>query len=347
MRDPVKIGLFGAGLIGKEHVRYCREAEGVELAAIADPSPAGEILAQEMGVAHFSDYPSLMDNCAVDAVIVALPNTMHADASVAALDRGLTVLVEKPIADTLDAAQRIIDASERNKVPVLVGHQRRYAPDIVAAKQFIDEGGLGEIVSVGIHSTWRKHEEYYEVPWRSQKGGGPVLINLIHDIDAIRHLVGDIDAVMAMGSSSVRNFPVADTAGAVLRFGNGAIGTAIASDAAASPWCWDLTSGYGAYFPPPPPGDVYFISGTEASISLPSLTLYRHQGPNNWQSPMGTSVLKRVEANPYVVQLDHLAAVARREAEPVVSARDGFRTLAVAMTIDESISDPKYLEVPQ
>src|SRR5699024_1795610 len=156
-----------------------------------------------------------------------------------------------------------------------------------------------------------------------------LLINLIHDIDAIRFLLGEIVSVVAMGTNAFRGFEVADTGGVLLRFDNGAIGTASFSDAAASPWCWDLTSGYGAYFPAPPPGDTYFIAGSEASIALPSLTVYRHDGPNHWKSPMRTSTLERVETNPYIVQLEHLVSVIREGAEPISSARDGFNSLAV------------------
>lgn len=345
MQAPIKVGLIGAGLIGKEHATYLGLAEGVELAAIADPAPAAATLAAELGASHYTDYIDMLDNAGVDAVLVALPNVMHADASIAAIERGIAVLVEKPIAGTLDDGRRILDASIKHKVPVLVGHQRRYAPDIAAARAFIAEGGIGRVVSVGILSTWRKHDEYYEVEWRTRKGNGPLFINLIHDIDAIRYLVGDIDSVVAMGSSEIRQHEVADTGGVLLRFANGAIGTATMSDAAASPWCWDLTSGYGAYFPTPPPGDTYFIAGTEASIALPSLTIYRHEGGNHWQKPITTTTLPRVEANPYTTQLEHFGAVIRGEVEPISSARDGFSSLAVAVAIEESLDTKQFVEV--
>lgn len=345
MQQIIRVGLFGAGLIGKEHAKYLGLAEGVELAAIADPAPAAAELAAELGVPHYADYNELLDNAGVDAVIIALPNVMHADAAVAAIEHGVAAIVEKPISDSLADGKRILDASEKHGVPVLVGHQRRYAPDIAAARAFIAEGGIGRVVSVGVLSSWRKNEEYYEVEWRKRKGGGPILINLIHDIDAIRYLVGEIDSVVAMGSNSIRGFEVADTGGALLRFENGAIGTATFSDAAASPWCWDLTSGYGAYFPSPPPGDTYFIAGTEASIALPSLTVYRHEGPNHWQSPITTTTLERVEVNPYIAQLEHLAAVVRDGAEPISSARDGYNTLAVAAAIDESLETQAHVTV--
>lgn len=337
MSKTTRIGIFGAGLIGREHAKHILNAEGVELAAIADPSPAAAETATLHDVPLYESYEELLDQAHVDAVIVALPNAMHADAAVAAIERGVPVLVEKPLADSIEAAARIVEASERTGVPVLVGHQRRFAPDISAAKEFIEQGGLGDIIAAGILSTWRKSDVYFEAAWRTQKGGGPVLINLIHDIDVIRHLVGEIESVVALGSNKARSFAVPDTVGAVLNFENGAIATAIASDAAASPWCWDLASGYGAYFPNPSnAGDVYFISGTTASLSLPSLTLHRHDGENHWQQPIVQTTLDRTEANTYVTQLEHFGAVARGEIEPVMTARDGYRTLAATLAIDES-----------
>lgn len=337
MQKPVRVGLFGAGMIGREHARHSVAAEGVELVAVADPTLAGAEIAEAYGVPCFADYVELLEEVEIDAAVIALPNAMHADAAVAALERGVVALVEKPLADTLDNAVRIVEASERTGVAVHVGHQRRFAPDIDAAQEFIARGGLGEIVSVGLLNVWRKNDEYFDAAWRTAKGAGPVLINLIHDIDAIRYLVGEIETVVSMGSSRVRGFDIPDTFGALLRFENGAIGTAISTDSAVAPWCYDLTSGYGAYFPAPaPPGDVYFISGTEASLAVPSLTVYRHDGEQHWQVPMTLETLPRVEANPYVAQLEHLAAVARGEAEPLISARDAYRSLAVAVAIDDS-----------
>ncbi|MDI2097724.1 Gfo/Idh/MocA family protein [Ruicaihuangia caeni] len=332
--SELRLGLFGAGLIGREHAQYAQQAQGVELVAVADPTDAAKQLSAELGARHYNDYASLLEAGEVDAVIVALPNAMHADAAVAAIDRDVAVLVEKPIADTLEQASRIVDASERRGVPVLVGHQRRYAPDVAAAKKFIESGGIGEIVAVSLMSTWRKPDEYFDIEWRRRRGGGPVLINLIHDIDVIRYLAGEIDTVTALGSSKVRGFEVPETVGAVLEFANGAIGTAMLSDAAASPWNWDLM-GYGAYFPTTP-GDAYFISGTEASIALPSLTVFRHEGGNHWQLPFTKQTIDRVEVNPYITQLEHLVRVVQQGEAPVISARDGYNTLAVATAIDEA-----------
>ena len=337
MTEPVRVGLFGAGTIGREHANYLSQLDSLNLKAVADPMSAGAALAEKYDVPHFDDYTALLDAVDVDAVIVALPNAMHADAALAAIGKGVVPLVEKPIAGNLYDAGRILESSVSSDVPVLVGHQRRFAPDIVAARDFIRKGGLGKIVTVNLMGTWRKDDAYFEATWRRQRGGGPIFINFIHDIDAARYLLGDVESVFGMGSSGIRGFDVPDTVGAVLQFANGAIGSVTISDAAVSPWCWDLTSGYGAYFPSPPPGDAFFISGTEASLALPSLTLYQHEGEANWKTPFVTSTLARKEQNSYIAQLESFAKVVRRDEEPRTSARDGYNSLAVATALVDSV----------
>lgn len=330
----LKIGLFGAGMIGREHAKYLSQSDELGLVAIADPMPAGVDLADEYGVRRYDGYADLLAEEALDGVVIALPNAMHADAAVAAMDAGVVPLVEKPLAGDLADAARIVDVSEATGIPVLVGHQRRFAPDIVAAREFIRSGELGDIVSVSLMSTWRKDEPYFDAEWRTKRGGGPVLINFIHDIDAVRYLVGEITRVVGIASSAQRSFEAPDTVGVVMSFENGTIGTGIISDASAGPWNWDLTSGYGAYFPsPPPPGDSYFIGGTKGALAIPSLTHYHYEEGGHWKTPMTTSTVDRVEANAYVQELAHFAKVITRDADPITSARDGYNSLAVAIAI--------------
>ena len=141
------------------------------------------------------------------------------------MKRGIPVLVEKPIADTLDAALALADASEAAGVPVLVGHHRRHNPIVRKAREIVQSGALGRLTAVS--ATWLvcKPDDYFDVAWRREPGGGPILINLIHDIDNLRFIAGDIAAVQGMTSSARRGFPVEDTAALLLRFRDGALGT--------------------------------------------------------------------------------------------------------------------------
>jgi predicted dehydrogenase len=117
---------------------------------------------------------------------------------------------------------------------------------------------LGIPALVAINGTWfvRKHERYFDAQWWRQEGGGPFLINLIHDIDCFRFMCAEIQSVQAMASNALRGFPVEDAAALSMRFQSGAVGSMVLSDAVPSPWAWDLESGQAPYFPYTP-ADCY------------------------------------------------------------------------------------------
>ncbi|HIF09101.1 MAG TPA: Gfo/Idh/MocA family oxidoreductase, partial [Sneathiellales bacterium] len=174
-----------------------------ELAAIADPAPAGEALAAEMGVAWFADYDEMLGVVEPDGVVVATPNQMHLPAAVACAERGAHILMEKPIAHSLDAGRDLVRAVNRAGVRLTVGHHRRFDPAAGAAKAIIDGGEIGDLLAVS--ATWavRKPAAYFGVKWRRETGGGVVLINLIHEIDCLRFVVGEITSVRAFTSNAV------------------------------------------------------------------------------------------------------------------------------------------------
>ena len=112
-----------------------------------------------------------------------------------------------------------------------------------------------------------------------QPGGGPVLINLIHEIDLVRHLCGEIVSVQALASNAVRGFEVEDTAAVLLRLANGALVTIYAVRRRAAPWNWDLIARESAHYPPQPLRvNSHFICGTEGALTLPQLEYWRYAG---------------------------------------------------------------------
>ena len=130
------------------------------------------------------------------------------------------MLVEKPIAHTLEDAERIIACAVAAGVEVLVGHHRRHNPLIEQTRRLIQQGALGKLIGVSVLWTIRKPDEYFvprETIWRTKRpNGGPALINLIHDIDSLRFICGEITQVYAQCSSSIRDFAVEDTLNASL-----------------------------------------------------------------------------------------------------------------------------------
>lgn len=348
--SKLPIAVIGAGLIGRTHVQRALQSESVHLVAIADPTPAAQQLAGAAGVPWYPDHRSMLERARPRGAVVATPNATHADITVDCLERGAAVLVEKPIADTLADGRRICEASSATGLPVLVGHQRRHNPIMRKAKAIVGSGVLGRPVTATVLCTWLKPREYFDTPWRRRKGGGPILINLIHDIDLMRHLLGEIESVQALTSNAIRGFEVEDTAVAALRFRNGALGTVTVSDTAVAPWNWDLSAGEAERFPRQDI-DAHFYCGTEGALTLPRLQLWRYrpdQGPaQGWQDPL-TMERTAVHAGcPYADQLRNFAAVMQGQEEPVSSALDGFLTLQAALAVAEAAETGRAVVLPE
>jgi len=328
-----KIVLMGAGLIGREHAILLRANPRTELVGVADISEAGKALAEEFGARFFTDMRKMLDEMKPDGAIIALPNALHVEAALACVERGIPSLVEKPIADTLEAAKRLVEAVERMGVPVLVGHQRRHSPDIAKARQLVSEGALGRLVAVNAMWMTDKPGPYFDAAWRRQPGGGPLLINLIHDIDCLRFICGDIERVMAFTSNAVRSFEVEDTASVSVSFASGVLGTLLMSDAGVSPYNWDTAAGQALYFPHQPE-NTYFLAGTKAALSIPSMDIWRHETEaHHWQHPLLRQHVTLDGSRAYENQLNHFADVIEGKAQPIVSARDGMMTLATILAI--------------
>ncbi len=326
--------ILGAGLIGREHCALVKNHPGARVVGIADVSPDAEQYAQSMSVPYFSDYEKMLDETKPNGAIIALPNTLHLAAGLACIKRGIPSLIEKPVADTIAAARQLTEASERANVAVLVGHHRRHSPDIYESKRLIADGALGQLVAVNGMWMSDKPGDYFKAEWRRQPGGGPLLINLIHDIDCLRFIVGEIESVRAFTSSAARGFEVEDTATIALRFENGVLGSFLLSDTIASPYTWEIASGQALYFPHQP-GNCYFFGGTEGTLASPAMDLWRHdQKHEHWQHPLVRQQMALDGSRTYQNQIDHFLAVIAGKAKPVVSARDAMNTLAATIAVD-------------
>lgn len=243
MSAPVRLTVMGAGLIGKRHIEHILARPEAVLSSIVDPMPVARELAVSLKVDWFSSVQDMISENRPEGVVVATPNQMHVANGMDCIAAGSPALIEKPLADDIVAAQTLVEASERAGVPLLTGHHRRHNPMIQRAKAEIDSGRLGQIVSVHGMFWLIKPDDYFEVPWRGEKGAGPAFVNLIHDVDLLRYLCGDIVAVQAAQSNRLRGNAVEETAVIILHFASGALGTVNVSDTIQSPWSWEFTTG--------------------------------------------------------------------------------------------------------
>lgn len=333
----LRLAIAGAGAIGHAHWERIRGQDDCMLVALADPSPAAVPLASEAGVPLYRDLGELLATERPDGIILATPNALHVPGALACVAAGVPTLVEKPVADRLDEAWQLVEAVEASGVPVLVGHHRRHSAILEEARATLDSGRLGRVVCVTASATFHKPAAYFEAaPWRRQPGGGPILINLVHEIDSLRALLGEITEVQAFASNAVRKLPVEDTVAINLRFASGVLGSFMLSDAAASPCSWEQTSGENRAYDHHGDVDCCVIAGTRGSLQVPTMRQFGHDGPSSWTEPLHHSRAVLPHVDPLLRQLVHFCAVVRGEAVPRVSARDAARTLAATLAVAES-----------
>jgi len=344
MSKPVRLSVMGAGLIGKRHVEHIVARPEAALASIIDPMPAAHDLAQRLNVACYASFADIPREKRPDGIIVATPNQMHVANGMECIEAGIPALIEKPIADDVASAERLVDAAERKGVPLLTGHHRRHNPMIQRAKAEIDSGRLGEIISVHGMFWLIKPDDYFDVAWRREKGAGPILINLIHDIDLLRYLCGEIVRVQAAQSNKVRGNAVEETAVIILHFASGALGTVNVSDTIQAPWSWEFTSGENPAYTQTQE-TCYQIGGTRASLAIPQLDLWHHPSKPNWWAPLAHERLGYTMQDPLGLQVANFCDVIRGTAKPVVSGREGLKTLRVVDAVKRAAESGRLVTV--
>ena len=233
----VHAGLIGAGNISDTHARALREVPGVSVAAVFAPTRArAEQLAARHGAAAYDALERFLDHRPLDLVVVGTPSGLHAEHGIAAVRRGLHVLVEKPIDVTAARADSLIAEAARAKVTLGVIFQDRLKPDVQRLKALVDGGRLGKPILADARVKWYRPPSYYEGSrWRGTRtldGGGALINQGVHTVDLLLWLFGPANRVTARTATALHAIEVEDTAVALIEFANGALGTIEATTAA-------------------------------------------------------------------------------------------------------------------
>jgi predicted dehydrogenase len=342
---PVRLAVVGAGQIGRRHIDMIgRMPERITLSAIVDPAPSAVELAQKHGVPLYPALGDLFKHDRPDGVVLSSPNQMHVAQALECIAAGLPTLVEKPVAHSYADGIRLCAAADAANVPILVGHHRRHSAIMEKAIDVVQSGVLGRIVAVSGSVLFYKaeNEGYFEgnFRWRQEVGGGPILLNMIHEIDNLRALCGEIVGIHAFTSHATRGFEVEDTAAIGLRFASGALGTFILSDTAASDRSWEHTSGEDPRYDiaNTSDDDCYLISGTFGSLTVPTMRLqkYPDEASRSWHKPLLKSNFVLERWDPLERQMAHFADVVQGLCAPKVSANDGLQNLRAVDAILEA-----------
>jgi len=336
------IGLFH----GMNHVRSIINCNEAELVAICDLKEQYKEEAQKLGVNFYLDYQEMLDKEKLDGVVLAIPNNLHAPFTEECGKRGLHVLVEKPIASTIEDADRIIEAEKKYGIKLLVGHHRRFSRYIQRLREAVQSKEIGDFVCASIFWNALKNKEYFQEVWRTKEGGGPLNINTIHDIDDLRFIVGEIDQVYAEVSNRVRQFEVEDTASIVVKFRKGGMANILLSDCTPSPFFYEAACQEDKGFSPTLK-DCYYIFGTQASIVMPSMEKYYYlaEEREGWRWPITGARIEVPRVNPMLEEMYHFCNIIKGKAKSVITGEDAKKSLKVILAIKESARLVKAIKI--
>ena len=338
--DQIKFAVLGCNQ-GSKIARDAKKNEELDLVAVAGFGEQAEAVAAELDVKLYGDYNELLDQEPLDAIAIALPNPLHLPATKAALAHGIKyILLEKPIANTVAEGEEIIAACEEAGATLLIGHHRRSSSKYQFLREFLDSGKLGKLVGVQSVYAIAKPHNYFDVEWHTKKGGGPLLINTIHDMDDLNFVTGLAPKrVYAAGNNTIRGNEVEDSVSVVVEYEGGVTASYWVSDGTPGPYNYDLVAHENTFFTMAPEvKNSMHLFGTEGSFGFPSMEFFSYKDGYGWLSPM-TKESFEVELNdPMTAELEHFIDLVRgRETKPRCTGADGLATLKVINAVQESV----------
>lgn len=334
MDKELKVGIIGCGEIAVSHARSIAEAHNARIIMTMDvKKEVAKDLADRYQASFTTDLDELLSNPEVDAVYIATPHHLHAPIAIKSAEAGKHVMVEKPIAVNLKQARDMIEAARKNGVLLSVCFVMRYRPDVLKAKELLEDGVIGDVIALKMSAMGDKPASYWhggysgrvKTDWRTKKdqsGGGILIMNAVHNIDVMRFITGlEAVRVYAEQDTFVTPVEVEDWINVIIRYDNGAIGSIDASS------CAKGREGFGDR-----------IFGKEGQIALGSpLRLYTTLPDEGFEPGRWNEIHLPQIGNPRTLYVEKFAeAVLSGADEPPVTGEDGLKALQVIIAAYES-----------
>ena len=231
----MKYALIGCGRIATNHIKAAVN-NNLDILAACDiiPEAMDNLLCkhnlQDSDIRKYIDYKLMIDECKPDFVSIATESGPHAEIALFCIEKGVHVIIEKPMAMNMDDADRIIDLSKKKNVKVAACHQNRFNVAVQELRKAIEDNRFGRLSHGSIHVRWNRNKDYYDqAPWRGtwKDDGGCLMNQCIHGIDLLRWMFGDkVEEVYGATRQQFHDYLEAEDVGmAILKFKNGAIAT--------------------------------------------------------------------------------------------------------------------------
>jgi UDP-N-acetyl-2-amino-2-deoxyglucuronate dehydrogenase len=224
----IRYAIVGCGHIAKKHASAIESAEGCVLAAVCDTveERMTEYI-EKYGAKGYTDLDKMLREAEIDVINICTPSGFHGNIAVKAAQAQKHIIVEKPIALTLEDTDKMIDAARDNGVKLAVVHPNRFRPVMMELKKLMNQELFGKLSHANCTVRWNRNQEYYDqAPWRGTKAldGGVLMNQAIHNLDLLLWFMGDIDQAFSMDATRLRNIEAEDVSTGVVKFHNGSLG---------------------------------------------------------------------------------------------------------------------------
>lgn len=340
----INFAIVGCGRIAKRHAELLGTGQiaGARLAAVCDIDPARvDAFATRYGVPGYTSLPEMLATRGIDAVSVLTPSGMHAGHVIQVAQSKRHVIVEKPMALTLEDADAMIAAADQAGVRLFVVKQNRFNVPVVKAREALDVGRFGQLVLGTVRVRWCRDQSYYnQDAWRGTwaQDGGVVANQASHHVDMLGWFMGPVESVHARSARALVNIEAEDTAVATLKFRNGALG---------------IVEATGATRPSDLEGSLSVLgAGGAVEIGGFAVNKIRH-----WQfvqpSAGDAEVMERFSVNPpnvygfgHQAYYEHVVDCLRTGRPALVDGREGRASLELVAALYESMASGREVTLP-
>lgn len=332
--------IVGCGHIAKKHAEAIKNAPGAKLVAVCDTVPSNmTFYIEEYGAKGYQSYDELLLDHNIDVVNICTPSGTHAPLTIKAANAKKHVIVEKPIALTVEDASSMIEACEENSVKLSVLHPNRFRPAMIKLKKAMDKGKFGKLSHANATVRWNRNQEYYDqAPWRGTKSldGGVLMNQAIHNLDLLVWVMGDVEEVYSMAATRLRHIEAEDVSTGLVKFKNGSLGVIEAA-----------TTIYPKNYE-----ESLSVFGEKASVKIGGRTanFIEHWEMENVSEQETEKLVNEIKAEPFGKPghqwiIEDMMEAIKEDRSPIVTGEEGKRALELVVALYHSAETGKPVKI--
>lgn len=334
----IHFGIVGCGHIAKKHIDAIHAIEGAQLTAVCDTNAERLRLFAVDGVHGYTDLAEMLKSN-VDVVCICTPSGLHKGLTIQSAEAKKHVIVEKPMALTLEDADAMIKACEENNVKLAVVHPNRFRPAILRLHEQITKDAFGKIGHANATVRWNRNQAYYDqAPWRGTKAmdGGVLMNQAIHNMDLLLWMMGEVEEVTSYEATRLREIEAEDTSVSVIRFKSGALGVL---EAAVTIYPKNLEESLS----------IFGEKGT-AIVGGPTANWIKHWNFEGAQEDEVEGLINQVNEDPFGVSghqciIQDMIHAIQEERAPIVSGKEGREALSLVVACQLSAEQGKAVSM--